>query len=103
MWHQAISLDALWEGELATVDVGGRKLMLVRLLGGEVRAYDARCPHQGASLAAGDFDGRVLRCSAHAWEFDLATGRGINPAGVVLGCFPVAIRDDHIFVKLEDA
>jgi toluene monooxygenase system ferredoxin subunit len=103
MWHRAIPADDLWEGDIAEVDVQGRPLMLVRLLGGEVRAYQGRCPHQGVALATGEFDGRYLRCSAHAWRFDLATGRGVNPASCVLAGFPVAIRDQQIFVHLEES
>jgi toluene monooxygenase system ferredoxin subunit len=102
-WHKAMSAEALWEGDVAEVEVGGRPLMLVRLAGGEVRAYQARCPHQGASLASGDFDGRYLSCSAHAWRFDLATGLGVNPASCSLAQFAVSIRDQTIFVHLEES
>jgi toluene monooxygenase system ferredoxin subunit len=102
MWHRAIPAEDLWEGDITEVDVGGRPLMLVRLAGGEVRAYQGRCPHQGMALVSGDFDGRYLSCSAHAWRFDLATGRGINPASCRLAGFPVTIRDQQIFVHLEE-
>jgi toluene monooxygenase system ferredoxin subunit len=102
VWHRALPAEDLWEGDIAEVAVRGRPLMLVRLHGGEVRAYQGRCPHQGVSLAGGEFDGRFLSCSAHAWRFDLATGRGVNPASCTLVAFPVAIRDDQIFVQLED-
>jgi toluene monooxygenase system ferredoxin subunit len=101
-WHRALADGDLWEGELTALGVGGREVMLVRLPGGELRAYQARCPHQGAALAEGAFDGRYLECSAHCWRFDLATGRGVNPSSCSLVCFPVDVRDEQIFVEVEE-
>jgi len=101
MWHRAMAASDLWEDDLAAVDLGGRALMVVRLRGGALRVYDDRCPHQGTSLATGEFDGRILGCSAHAWTFDVATGKGVNPAGCSLVSFPVSIRDEQIFIELE--
>jgi toluene monooxygenase system ferredoxin subunit len=100
-WRRTIPAGDLWEGALADVDVRGRQVMLVRLPGGELRAYEGHCPHQGVALAQGEFDGRFLVCSAHAWRFDLATGLGVNPAGCTLRRYPVSERGARIFVGLE--
>jgi toluene monooxygenase system ferredoxin subunit len=100
-FRAAFRADELWEGDLTQVELGGHKLLLVRLYGGELRAYQGRCPHQGAALAEGDFDGRYLRCAAHAWQFDLLTGQGVNPASCTLQSFPVQERDALIFVGLD--
>jgi toluene monooxygenase system ferredoxin subunit len=102
MWHRALAAGDLWEGDLTAVEVRGCPLLLVRLPGGEVRAYQGRCPHLGATLGDGDFDGRTLSCAAHGWQFDLATGRGVNPAGCTLARFPVSIEDEQILVELEE-
>jgi toluene monooxygenase system ferredoxin subunit len=102
VWCKALPVEDLWEGDIAGVDVGGQELMLVKLRGGELRAYQGRCPHQGVSLASGEFDGRFLSCRAHAWQFDLLTGRGVNPASCVLARFPVSVEDEHIFVEVND-
>jgi toluene monooxygenase system ferredoxin subunit len=101
IWHPALPADQLWEGELAPVQVGGAQLLLVHLAGGGLRAYQGHCPHQGAPLCEGAFDGRYLTCSAHTWTFDLATGCGVNPAGVLLRRFAVEVRDQQVFVALE--
>jgi toluene monooxygenase system ferredoxin subunit len=102
MWRRALSAGDLWEGDLTAVEVDGRPLLVVRLPGGEVRAYQGRCPHLGATLADGDFDGRTLSCSAHGWQFDLGTGLGVNPAGCALDRFPVAVREEAIFIFVEE-
>jgi toluene monooxygenase system ferredoxin subunit len=100
MWRRTIPADDLWEGALADVEVSGRRVMLVRLPGGDLRAYQGHCPHQGVALSAGEFDGRFLSCSAHAWRFDLATGCGVNPSSCVLKRFAVSERRQRIFVAV---
>ncbi len=80
-WVDAADLGELWEGDVLDVEVAGEHVLLVRLLGGEVRAYQGLCPHQEMLLADGDFDADsgVLVCMGHLWEFDLRAGAGINP------------------------
>jgi nitrite reductase (NADH) small subunit len=74
------------------VDVGGRPVSIVSV-GDDFFAIADRCPHMGASMAAGSLGGtlvpsspqelvfgmdeRVIRCPWHGWEFDLETGRSL--------------------------
>jgi toluene monooxygenase system ferredoxin subunit len=100
-YQRACSLDDLWEGEMLEVDVADRAVLLVRLDGGEVRAFQSTCPHQDIPLAEGRFDGRALTCRAHQWTFDAATGQGINPADCRLAQYPVRIDGDDVMVDTE--
>ncbi|GAA4973369.1 toluene monooxygenase system ferredoxin subunit [Nonomuraea thailandensis] len=99
-WLPATTLDELWEGDLAEVEVGGDAVLLAHLPGGELRAYQALCPHSEFPLVAGDLDGRVLTCAAHGWEFDLVTGRGLNPGTCRLYAFPVRLEGERIDVAV---
>ena len=56
------------------VSAGGIDLVLLRV-GGELRAYEGRCPHQGALLGEGELEGSTLVCRNHRWRFDVQTGR----------------------------
>ena len=38
---------------------------------GRVEAFVDTCPHRGAQLTLGDFDGERLRCGYHGWQFDI--------------------------------
>ncbi len=66
-WEDAADLGELWEGAVLDVEVAGEHVLLVRLPGGEVRAYQGLCPHQKMLLADGDFDADsgVLVCMGH--------------------------------------
>jgi toluene monooxygenase system ferredoxin subunit len=100
-YQKSCDLDDLWEGEMLEVDVGERSVLLVRLDGGEVRAFQAACPHQDIPLSEGKFDGSVLMCRAHQWTFDASTGVGINPGNCRLAEYPVRIEGDAVMVEVE--
>lgn len=90
-WHEVFHLDDLWEGELEAVEVEGRSVLLINLGDGEVVAYKNRCPHQEWPLSDGDLDERKLTCANHLWEFDVTTGKGINPANCSLVGYQVKV------------
>ncbi|HWD03485.1 MAG TPA: Rieske 2Fe-2S domain-containing protein [Kribbella sp.] len=92
-WQEAMQLDELWEGEMAGVEVGGEKVLLMNI-DGEVRAYRNRCPHQAWALDEGDFDGETLTCSRHLWVFDARSGAGVNPDNCRLASFPCRVDED---------
>ena len=96
-WVVAGSLDNLWEGEMQTVILDGRPILLCNVEGAVV-AYDNSCPHLGSPLSAGRLDAHVLTCAAHEWSFDVRTGGGINPAGACLHRYPVRLDGEHVLV-----
>ena len=92
-WHETINIDDLWEGDMTALTVAGESVLLVNA-GGAVRAYSNRCPHQASGLDEGDLDGEPLTCAKHLWEFNVVTGRGINPDDARLSGFGCKIGDD---------
>ena len=89
----------LWEGELRAVEVDGRKLLLVNL-GDRIVAYVDRCPHLGVPLSRGTLEGELLRCSGHDWEFDVRSGKGINPARSCLQAVPIKVEGQDVLVEV---
>lgn len=75
--------DVLGAKGMVAVQVGATRVLLVDVKG-EVRAYDNRCPHQAWPLERGDLDEGELTCANHKYEFDVATGRGVNPTDCAL-------------------
>jgi len=100
-WHPVMPADDLWEGELEGAEAGGRKIVLLNV-GGEIRAYEDRCPHLGSQLSEGDLDGCILTCAKHLWEFDALTGKGTNPGNSQLTWFDTRVTDGNIEVLVPD-
>ncbi len=92
-WRETINLDDLWEGEMTAVAVDGEVVLLVNL-DGTVLAYSNRCPHQASALDEGDLGGQTLTCAKHLWEFNAATGCGINPDDAQLTRFGCQVGED---------
>ena len=99
-WIAVATLDELWEGEVTDVQVGDTTILLVHLAGGDIRAYQGYCPHQRTALANGHLDGPILTCAAHLWQFNLATGQGVNPQGCQLSRYRVKVEDATISVGI---
>jgi toluene monooxygenase system ferredoxin subunit len=98
--ERVCSLDDLWEGDMREVSVAGRKVLLVHAEGGHLAAFSALCPHQAFPLVNGSLEGNVLTCSAHLWQFDASTGKGVNPEGCNLRRYWVKAENGDVFVDL---
>jgi toluene monooxygenase system ferredoxin subunit len=99
-FRRAASRDDLWVGEMKGVIVDGVPVLLVALEDG-VRAYEDRCLHKGIPLSTGRLAGTRLVCSAHAWEYDVSSGQGVNPSRVCLRSFPVRVVGEEIEVEVD--
>lgn len=93
--------DDLWAGEMQQYSVDDTTILLLRTNDGAVRAVQHICPHQDYPLNEGDFDGCSLICAAHLWEFDVQSGRSINPDDAKLALYPVEERDGTIYVAVD--
>ena len=81
---------------------GGLKL-LVANAGNEYFAYQAMCPHQDVPLCEGLYDGAVLTCHQHLWQWNIRTGSAIGLAEAPLESFPVQVEGDSIYVVAQSA
>jgi toluene monooxygenase system ferredoxin subunit len=96
------TVSELAEGEMRDFQVDGKELVVTWCEGEQPAAFDAACPHEGISLAFGDFDGRHLVCGAHMWSFDAATGEGVFPGDCSLRRRPLRIEGADVFIDLQD-
>lgn len=63
--------------------------LVVRLAGGRVVAFSARCPHQRTDLGEGCLVGERIRCALHHYEYDVTTGENVVPT---VGTDPADLR-----------
>jgi toluene monooxygenase system ferredoxin subunit len=99
-WTAVTTLDDLWEGDVLEVTVGTDVILLAHLPGGAVRAYQGICPHAEFPLEDGELEGSILTCAGHSWEFDLTTGKGVNPPDCQLYEYAVQVDGDQVSVAV---
>jgi nitrite reductase/ring-hydroxylating ferredoxin subunit len=75
-WVDVGGLGDLRDNRLV-VEVDGVSVLVVRA-GRSVAAVENECPHLGSRLSDGQVCGRVIRCAAHGYRWDLATGRSVQ-------------------------
>jgi toluene monooxygenase system ferredoxin subunit len=98
-WSKAEGMEDLWDGEMRSCRVDGRRVLVLKLEGA-VRAYEDRCAHLAVPMSEGRFEGGVLTCRAHEYQYDAATGEGINPRTVRLKAFPARLEKGEIWVDV---
>jgi toluene monooxygenase system ferredoxin subunit len=81
---------------------GGVRL-LVANSGSEYFAVQAICPHQEVPLCEGLYDGSVLTCHQHLWQWDIRTGAPMGIAEAPLERYDVTVEGDAIYVDSRGA
>ena len=96
----AMALDDLWIGEMRGVRLGATSVLLARLAEDAVVAFEDRCAHLGVPLSPGTFEHGVITCPVHMWQYDAASGEGVNPTGVCLRRFAVRLGNGQVQVDV---
>jgi nitrite reductase/ring-hydroxylating ferredoxin subunit len=92
---------AFGENQLAEVMAGDKKICLGRYKD-ELFAFAPKCPHASGFFVDGFIDalGNVV-CPVHRYKFCMKNGRNVSGEGYHLKHWPVEIREDGVFVRLE--
>lgn len=88
---------------IAVAEVNGKKICIGKFKEG-VFAFAYKCPHAGGLLAEGYIDalGNIV-CPIHRYKYDMKNGRNITGEGYYLKNWPVEIRENGVFVGLEQS
>src|SRR5262245_44792038 len=93
----------------AVADVPPGKMLALRVEREDVVLYNVEgaiyasrdfCPHAGFQLSKSAFRGKYVRCSLHAWEFDVTNGEYTGNPRIHMKCFPVKVVGDEIWISL---
>ena len=98
-WHKVADLDALTDGDVASVEVGDASIALTRA-GDTYGALPNHCPHQGGPLAEGTLEDGCLRCPWHGWTFDPVTGEARDDHSNGVAAYATETREDGVYVEV---
>jgi nitrite reductase/ring-hydroxylating ferredoxin subunit len=77
-------------------------VIIFKLPGGRLRAWDAHCPHAGALLRPMNEMGGELVCYLHTWVFDIDTGDCKTVPQCPLTGYAVEVVGMDVFLELPD-
>jgi len=99
-WVDVGGLGDLRQNRLVA-DLNGTSVLVVRA-GRALAAVENECPHLGQQLSDGEVSGRVIRCAAHGYRWDLATGQPVQGLRVQqrrpLREVPIRLAGDRILL-----
>ena len=81
----------------------GETAVAVANIGGELHALEGKCLHLGGPIGRGRFDGRVVSCPFHGWQYDVTTGENEFDRAIRLERYDVEVVDGEVRVALPRA
>ena len=104
-WHKIadhINELGFADNNIAVAEVKGKKICIGRFKEGAF-AFANKCPHAGGPMADGHIDalGNVV-CPLHRYKFSLQNGRNVTGEGYYLKHWPVELREEGVFVGMEE-
>ena len=89
--------------DIAVVEAAGKNICIAKYKEG-VFAFAYKCPHAGGILADGYMDalGNIV-CPMHRYRYDIKNGRNVSGEGYYLKHWPVELREDGVYVGLEES
>lgn len=100
-------LQEVLAAKTSEIPEGQRKLVQVNDLSigifhhqGEWYALRNHCLHRGGPVATGELRGETLTCPWHGYQYDLTSGALLADPSVHLDRYPVAIREDDLYLTV---
>lgn len=89
------------DNNIAIAEMSGKKICIA-MFNEKVFAFAYSCPHAGGLLADGYIDalGNIV-CPVHRYKYDMKNGRNVSGEGYYLKHWPVEIKEDGIYVGME--
>ena len=99
-WERLCETDEIVPCEMRTFDVDGIVVLALRSDAGYM-AIPPSCPHMSNPLVDGFFDGKVLTCNKHLWQWSAPGGRPQGVAEAPLLSYETKIEEGSLWVNLE--
>lgn len=89
--------DDIPENGMKAYELAGRRVLIAQS-GDCYYAYQGICPHQEVCLDEGFYDGSVLTCHQHLWQWDITTGEAVGLAETPLERYEVEVDNGDVYV-----
>lgn len=88
---------------LKAFEAEGGLRVLIAGFGHDFHAFQAICPHMEVELAEGFYDGKVITCHQHLWQWDVRTGAPMGVAEAPLTRYELVAEDGALYLVSPSA
>ncbi len=99
-WIRVATVSEIPESNVFPVRVANHDLILYRQ-GEHISCYHNSCSHLGFPLDKSQVKKGIITCASHGFEYDLKTGNCLTVVDISLRSYPVNIKGDKVYVKVE--
>lgn len=93
--------DELKVNQMKLIHLNGKRIVLAKGSDNNYAAFDDRCSHRGASLAAGSLICNTVQCPWHGSQFDIRSGSVIaGPAGEAIRVYKIRVEGNPVYLEL---
>jgi toluene monooxygenase system ferredoxin subunit len=87
-WKTLCKLDEIEPATMKSVTVDGTEFLVLRGEEDDILVIPPSCPHMQTPLCDGFFDGCLLTCSQHLWQWSVKDGSMQGIAEAPLAVYP---------------
>ncbi|TXF09812.1 Rieske (2Fe-2S) protein [Pelomicrobium methylotrophicum] len=98
-WFKLCKLDEVPPNEMRAFTVNGIEVIVLRGADSYL-VIPPSCPHMANHLIDGFFDGCILTCNKHLWQWSIVDGQPLGEAERPLLTYEAQTRDGEIWVNL---
>ncbi len=98
-WVKVSTLTEVQPGTSKTCTVNGKEFGVYNVEG-KVYTTENTCYHQGAPLADGRLEGKVITCPWHSWKYDVTNGQCTRDESIIIKTFPTKVEGDDILIEI---
>ena len=96
---EVAKIEEIKSGEGKTIEANGKTIALFNS-DGMFYAIDNTCAHRQGPLGEGYFDGKLVTCPLHGWQYDITNGECQTMPNMHVASYKTKIEYGKIFVEV---
>lgn len=100
-WKSLCATKDVEVGDMKVVESEGINFLVMRSDDGSALVVPPTCPHMTAELCEGFFDGSVLTCAKHLWQWSARDGAQMGIAEAPLLVYPSREVGDTLEIEFK--
>lgn len=100
-WKKICELGEVPSGEMRNFSIDGIEVLVIHGNEGHL-VIPPSCPHMENTLVDGFFDGCVLTCNKHLWQWSIPNAQPVGAAEQPLLSYTSEIRDQAVWAVVEE-